>query len=402
MQNVHVPALARRMKEQEWIYDRLIAAGGADFYWPMTEETLCTVGMDGSADIKSVRGGIKRVAHITREMVRIAQKRESMAKEAEAEGHLITAGKNYFMAAAYYTMSQGPIHGEHPLNHQLSEKKNACYASYMQYAMHPVRAVDIPFGSKSLPAYLHLPPHVKGPCPCVVFLGGMDNFKEMLVTSGDKFLERGIAVLAIDGPGQNEAKISHDISVSADNFVDAGRAAMDYLLTLTEIDSQKIGITGISMGSYWVMQIAAADTRYKAACGFYVCHESGMHTIFDVAIPMFKDRYMWMSGYTNEEEFDAFAKTLTLQGLGEKIKCPILMIAGEDDDLSPIDHSYKLYDEITAPKTLVVYKNELHGVSDNLDVRALMADWMTDRFADKPLVSRCIHRDCRTGKEVNP
>ena len=123
MQNVHVPALARRMKEQEWIYDRLIAAGGADFYWPMTEETLCTVGMDGSADIKSVRGGIKRVAHITREMVRIAQKRESMAKEAEAEGHLITAGKNYFMAAAYYTMSQGPIHGEHPLNHQLSEKK---------------------------------------------------------------------------------------------------------------------------------------------------------------------------------------------------------------------------------------------------------------------------------------
>ena len=84
-----------------------------------------------------------------------------------------------------------------------------------------------------------------------------------------------------------------------------------------------------------------------------------------------------------------------------KAERPII-VAGGDDDLSPIDHSYKLYDEITAPKTLVVYKNELHGVSDNLDVRALMADWMTDRFADKPLVSRCIHRDCRTGKEVNP
>ena len=75
-------------------------------------------------------------------------------------------------------------------------------------------------------------------------------------------------------------------------------------------------------------------------------------------------------------------------------------VAGEDEDLSPIAHTYKLYDEIAGPKTLVVYKGERHGVSDNLDVRAFIADWMRDRFAGKPLQSRRIRKDCRAGREI--
>ena len=67
--------------------------------------------------------------------------------------------------------------------------------------------------------------------PCVVFLGGMDNFKEMLVTSpSDKLLERGMAVLAFDGPGQNEARISRNIHCTESNFIAAGKSAMDFLL----------------------------------------------------------------------------------------------------------------------------------------------------------------------------
>jgi hypothetical protein len=39
-------------------------------------------------------------------------------------------------------------------------------------------------------------------------------------------------------------------------------------------------------------------------------------------------------------------------------------------------------------------------VSDNLDVRAQIADWMKDRFDGKPLASRRIFKDCRTGREI--
>jgi dienelactone hydrolase len=390
------------MVEQEWMYDRLIRANGPDFYWPMTEETLGAVGMDGAGDIRSVRASIKKFADITPEMTRIAGKRAAMAEKAEADGHPVTAGENYFTAAAFYTMAQGPIHtDDDPTNLALSARKNACYDKFIAHAGRPIERVEIPFEGTSLPGLLHLVPGATGPTPCVVFLGGMDNFKELLVTvHGDKMLERGIAVLAFDGPGQNEALIDRKIHCTEDNFITAGRAAMDYLVARPEIDAERVGIAGISMGSFWLTQIVAHDPRYKAAAGFYICHENGMHTIFNVAIPVFKDRYMWMAGYTDEDAFDDFARKLTLEGLGARIQCPYLIVAGEDDDLSPIEHTYKLYDEIAGPKTLVVYKGEVHGVSDNLDVRAMIADWMRDCFDGKKLGSRRFHMECRTGREV--
>ena len=390
------------MREEQWLYDRLVRTSGPDFYWPMTEETHCTVGMDGSGDIKSVRASIKKVVEITREMTRIGEKREAMARAAEAEGHLVTARQNYFTAAAYYTMAQGPIHeDDDATNLALSGKKNICYAKFMQHAGHRIEKVEIPFESTTLPGYLHFPPNSSGKVPCVVFLGGMDNFKEMLVTSpSDKFLERGIAVLAFDGPGQNEARISRNICCTESNFIPAGRSAMDFLLARSDIDADRIGIVGISMGSFWLTQIVAHDHRYKAAAGFYICHEPGNFTLFNVAIPMFKDRYMWMAGYRDEDEFDEFAKKLTLEGLAAKITCPYLSVAGEDDDLSPIEWTYKLHDGMAGLNTLVVYKGELHGVTDNMDVRAYIADWMQDRFQGKPLLSRRIYKDCRTGQEI--
>ena len=187
-------------------YDRLIRSGGPDFYWPMTEETHCTVGMDGSGDIKAVRASIKKVVEITREMTRIGDKREAMARAAAAEGHLVTARQNYFTAAAYYTMAQGPIHEDgNAVNLALSAKKNACYDKFIQYAGHRIKKLRSRSRRRRFRAICIS--RLARPAGCRAgVLGGMDNFKEMLVTSpSDKFLERGIAVLTFDGPGQNEA-----------------------------------------------------------------------------------------------------------------------------------------------------------------------------------------------------
>lgn len=392
----------RRARDQEWLYDRLIAAGGVDSIWPMLEETLCAIGVDASGDVRTMRSSIKKYVHITRELRRCGEKREAMAREAEADGHAITARHNYFAAAAYYTMAQGPLHEDSTLNSWLSEHKNAAYEKYIGLADHRIEKVEIPFGRQSLPGYLHLPPNASGKLPCVVFLGGLDMFKELLVSSPtDKFLERGIAVLAFDGPGQNEARIARQIYCTPDNFPPAGKAAMDFLLCRSEIDGDRIGICGLSMGSFWVPQIVAHDPRYKAGAGFYVCHENGMDSILNIAIPMLRDRYMWMSGIEDDQEFDAFAEKLTLAGVGAQIKCPFLIVAGEDDEMSPIEHSHKFYDEIAGPKNLLIYRGERHGITDNRDVRAQIADWMKDRLDGKPFQSRIIYKDCRTGREVS-
>ena len=153
------------------------------------------------------------------------------------------------------------------------------------------------------------------------------------------------------------------------------------------------------MGSFWVTQIVAHDDRFKAAAVMLVCHEPSMDTIFNKAAPTFKDRYMWMAGYKDEAEFDRFPQTLTVKGLGTRIQCPFLIIAGGDDQLSPIVNSYNLYDEIRAPKKIVVYEGELHAIKYMGDVQTLVADWLKDRLDGKPMTSERVLIDV-FGREV--
>ena len=137
---------ARRMQEQSWMYDRLIRFGGPDFYWPMTQEVLNASGMTGWGDVMSVRAGVRRMADLTREMRRIGDKRRALATQAAQHGHRETAAENYFVAAACYTLAQGPIHEDgNAENLALSACKSDAYAQYIRHADHHIEAVEVPF-----------------------------------------------------------------------------------------------------------------------------------------------------------------------------------------------------------------------------------------------------------------
>ena len=390
----------RRMAEQRWLIDKVIDTVGIDFSWPMTPIAMGTAGPNLGPDIMSIRARVKKYADAPREFTRVATKREAMAKKAEEKGHPVTARDNYYAAAICYGMAQWAYHeDDHEENIYLGKKKIACYGEFMKNAPHPIERVEIPFEGSSLPGYLHLPLKRDEKAACVLSIDGMDNFKEaMHPLYGDKLLERGIAVLSLDGPGQGECLI-RKIRCTTDNFPRAGEAAMDWLIERPEIDADKIGVSGTSMGSFWVTQIVAHDRRFKAAAVMLSCHEPGMDTIFNKAAPTFKERYMWMAGYDDEDEFDRFAQKLTLEGLGSRIKCPFLVVAAGDDELSPIQNSYNLYEEIKAPKKIVVFEGERHGISYTVDVQTIVADWIKDSLDGKPMASGKILIDTM-GREI--
>jgi hypothetical protein len=124
-----------------------------------------------------------------------------------------------------------------------------------------------------------------------------------------------------------------------------------------------------------------------------VCHEPGCHTIFQEASPTFKKRFMYMSGITDEAEFDEFRKKITWEGHANKIKVPYLCVAGEAEELSPLEHSERLMAALKGPKQMVVYQESRHSVGNvpaaNLGPfpPILLADWLADRLAGKAFVS---------------
>jgi dipeptidyl aminopeptidase/acylaminoacyl peptidase len=205
-------------------------------------------------------------------------------------------------------------------------------------------------------------------------------------------MQRGVAVLAIDGPGQYESPLL-GVYVTIQNWIDAGPALVDWLSQRAEIDVQKIGLTGTSFGSFFGTIVAANEPRIAATAVISTCLEPGCHTIFEEASPTFKKRFMWMSNYTDEAKFDAFARTLTWEGHAERIRKPYLVAAGEFDELSPLEHTERMIRAMSGPRQLVVYADSRHSVGNvpaaNLGPfpPTLIADWLNARLAGKPFAN---------------
>jgi dienelactone hydrolase len=324
----------------------------------------------------------------------VARRREAKAKAAEDDGHTVTARDNYFMAAIHWAAAQWPYDQNNDSNVAFNQKKRACFTKYAALADHPVEAAWIPLQDKVIPAWFHLPANYKGGrIPAVIAVPGMDSFKEAMVALyGDRWLNRGIAVLAIDGPGQYEAPIL-GLYYSTDKWAATGPAVVDWLSERSEIDRERIGVSGISFGSFFSTILAANEPRVCACAVMSVCHEPEGRTIFEQASPTFKKRFMYMSGITDEAKFDALRTTITWEGHADKVHAPYLCVAGEWDELSPLEHSERLVKTLKGPRQLVVYQDSRHSVGNVASTNLgpfppiLIADWMADRFAGKLLES---------------
>ena len=225
----------------------------------------------------------------------------------------------------------------------------------------------------------------------------MDGVKEDNPLMGDPLLQRGLAILSIDGPGQGETR-ERGITCTASNCEDGAGAAYAFLKTRPEIDGDRVAVYGSSMGSYWGTRMAAAVPEFKACAVVGVCMEPSQYTIFNTAAPTFKLNYMYMSGYDDEAEFDEFCKTLTLEGVAARIQCPYMVVAGEDDELCPIEFAYEVVDEATCPKVLYVYEGERHSLR-NPAARTIVVDWLKDCLDGKPVTSEKVYVEM-SGKET--
>lgn len=387
-------AMTKRFAEQRWALDNIIRANGIDWDQPRSLYLSAPCGVEANADFAAIRARVQKMADIGPAFEQTAVRRESKARAAEAEGSTVTARDNWFMAAIHYGAAEWPYDDSGSKHLALNAKKRECYGNYARLADHRVEAVSIKFKDKSLPAWFHLPPgYSGGKLPVVIAIPGMDSFKESSVAlANDRWLSRGLAVLAIDGPGQYESPLL-GIYVSMQNWIETGPAVVDWLIARPEIDANRIGVTGTSFGSFFGTIMTAHEPRIAATAVMSTCLEPGCHTIFEEASPTFKKRFMWMSNFTDEAKFDDFVKTLTWEGHVDKIKAPYLVVAGEADEFSPLEHTERMIATMTGPRQLVIYADSRHSVGNvpaaNLGPfpPVLAADWLAARLAGKPLAS---------------
>jgi fermentation-respiration switch protein FrsA (DUF1100 family) len=396
---INVERKLERWQDQRWLLDAVIATVGPE--WDQGRLGALAGIPNGAADAAGLRARIHKFNDMSREFARSAVRREREARQYDKDGRTIPAREAYFLAAHLYSLAQWPIFENTPDNVLLNNKKNECYAKYIQFADHEIRRVEVPFGGggKTLPGYLHLPPNVSGRVPCVWSISGLDSNKEGgAALYGDGLRERGFATLALEGPGQNECAI-REIYLTQTNWQDAGRVVLDWLRSQKEIDPDRIALRGASLGSYLGTQVASVDARLKGAALQAMAIEPTMRTAFTTQSPSFKLRFLYYTGIETEAELDKFLQSWTLKGVAEKVKCPYLLVGGEDDQLTPVEYGFQLMDSISAPKQMLFYEGALHSVSgspattNGPSTGTFIAEWFSDRFAGKPMPSKVMKVD---------
>lgn len=386
------PAVPRRFREQRWVVDLAIRTVGVDWDQGRSRYLGLACGTEGEADFARVREQVTKLVDISRVFGAAARSRDVRAAAAVDAGHTRTAARHSFVAAILWGAAEWPffVSGDAARKARVaSESKVAAYRRWMADADHPIEAHAIEVGNARLSAYLHLPRDASRPVPCVLHFGGMDSFKEHAVAlDADRFLDRGIARFVFDGPGQGEA-IHAGVFVTATNMITAGLEALRMLRDHPAIDERRLGISGVSFGSFWATQLAAYAPDVVGTAVWALAHEPGCRSIFESTSPTFKARFMAMAGIVDEDEFADLASRHDLRPLADRIEHPYLALAGEDDELSPLAGTLELLSDMRSSRELVIYEGERHSLGGGPATRfgphplTLVSDWFVDRFAGR-------------------
>ena len=117
----------------------------------------------------------------------------------------------------------------------------------------------------TLVADMYIPKNVDGKLPALAVSGPYGAVKEQ--SSGlyaQEMAERGFLTIAFDPSFTGESGGSPRYMTSYDINVEDFQSAVDYLISLDNVDSEKIGIIGICGWGGMALQTACIDTRIKA------------------------------------------------------------------------------------------------------------------------------------------
>ena len=259
----------------------------------------------------------------------------------------------------------------------------------------PIRRVEIPYEGSSFPGLFWQAKSTDGgPAPAVVCCNGLDSTKEIVLWTGigQALTERGISVLCVDQPGTGEALRLNRLCGVHDSERWASRA-VDWLEEHPDVDSSRIGMYGPSLGGYFAPRAAAFEKRFALCAVFGANHGWGelqkrrRLREGENPVPHYWEHVMWVFGKPDIDTFMAWAPSMSLDGVVEKITVPFLVTHFAGDRQIPLEYAHRSYDQaVNSPKReLHIFTSKDYAVEhcelDNGMVgRDFVADWIAETF----------------------
>ena len=238
--------------------------------------------------------------------------------------------------------------------------------------------IEVPFGGGVMAGNLRKPPGAGRP-PLVLLIAGLDSTKEEFFAVENTFLARGLATFSLDGPGQGETAKAVKIRPEFEAPV---AAVLDVLCQRGDLDGNRVGALGVSLGGYYAARAAAFEPRLRAVAVCGGCYDYG--ALIRERSPHSFATFSYGCGATTKEEAYQVAERMTLAGVAEGITQPMIVVFGKRDRLVPWQHAARVAAE--APAAELWMFDEGNHVCMNLTYRwrPQAADWLAQQLAASP------------------
>jgi dipeptidyl aminopeptidase/acylaminoacyl peptidase len=298
----------------------------------------------------------------------------ALAHEAEAQGRTLTAGEAWNQAALSYHFAK--------FVWMLDMDR---YADATRLAVDALRQahrhldptaerIEIPFEHGTQLVGNLLRP-AGAPAPLVLLFPGLDSTKEEFLGWENVFLSRGLATFSLDGPGQGETGLTTRIYP---NYEVAATATLDALAERDDVDLDRVGACGVSLGGYYAPRAAAYEKRIRAAVGISGAFDFG--ACWPSLPQPTRETVQHHTGAADEDEARERASELNLYDAARLIDQPLLVITGKLDRLIPWEQTERIATEARDAE-FVLYEDGNH-VCNNIPYkyRPLAADWLKEKF----------------------
>ena len=340
-----------------------------------------------------------------------AERLQGIAEQSAASGNDVSARKAYLRAASYYATSISMIDGTKDPSRGVPTWKRhlACWDEFCARLTPPAEKVKIPYEDTPMPGYFFRPDESGAPWATIIFNNGSDGVTSAMWSSGVAgALERGYAALVFDGPGQNAMLWLHDVPFRYD-WEKVITPVTDYLLSRDDVEPERIALSGISQGGYWVLRALAFEHRIAAGIA-----DPGVMDIFTVMKKKFPKEMLELLDSGKEEDFNKFmdmgvsqggdmarqeiewrmkpygthsyyrwlkeAQRFNARDVIKQVQCPMFIADPQDEQFWP-GQSQEVYDALACPKTIARF-TAAEGANWHCEPKArglydqLMFDWL--------------------------
>jgi dienelactone hydrolase len=322
----------------------------------------------------------------------LARRVEAFAARDEDAGHRWSAGRKYRRACVYYFTAERMASHRSPDKLALYGAMTRCFEKSVRLRDEPIEFVAIPYQNTRLPALLYRACGA-GSRPAMIHFDGFDVTKEWMHLCGiaEEFAVRGISTLMVDHPGVGAALRLQHLPMNLESERWAG-AALDWLDERADIDATRVGVIAMSLGGYYAPRAAAFEPRLACCVAWGARWDNeGSHgrMLRDPqaarSITAWLDHALWYYGAADADEAAKKISAMKLEGIVERIACPLLVAHGLHDRQVPLEQAERTVRAAhrSSRAELRVFVDDEGGVEHcSGDQFSTAIDAMTDWVAD--------------------